>query len=331
MKALDLFCGGGGASMGLHQAGFEVTGVDDIWQPCYPFHQLWMDALKVPLQGYDFIWASPPCQAHSSLRRFPWVRDKEYLDLIPATRNKLEAYGIPFVIENVVGAPLRPDLLLCGTMVGLQTADGSAELWRHRQFELGGFTVPQPSECNHGRRPAVIGVYGKKGHNRRGQRPGKWAIHAEREADRHFTHEQCQEAMGINWMTPEPLSQAIPPAFSRYIAEQFLRRKEARTSVAQAFRNDLQRSLVNRTTDVRNRNGAGPDDDGTFLIFEAEQDPDLWGSPVICMPRPRNTKTPRIHSRSTSLPGKTGFSAKGTNQAGDFGLRLKSNQRRRCK
>lgn len=110
MKALDLFCGGGGASMGLHLAGFEVTGVDDIWQPCYPFHQLWEDALEVPLQGYDFIWASPPCQAHTSLRRFPWVREKNYLDLIPATRQRLEASGIPSVIENVVERSPSPRL-----------------------------------------------------------------------------------------------------------------------------------------------------------------------------------------------------------------------------
>ena len=81
--------------------------------------------------------------------------------------------------------------------------------------------MSQPSGCNHGQRPAVIGVYGKNGHNRRGQRPGKWAIHAEREDERHFSHAQCQEAMGIDWMTPEPLSQAIPPAYSRYIAEQW--------------------------------------------------------------------------------------------------------------
>jgi DNA (cytosine-5)-methyltransferase 1 len=104
LRALDLFCGGGGAGMGLRLAGFDVVGVDCAWQLCYPFQQLWTNALTVSLEGFDFVWASPPCQAHTSLRRFPGVRDIEYPDLIPPVRDRLIASGLPFVIENVPGA-----------------------------------------------------------------------------------------------------------------------------------------------------------------------------------------------------------------------------------
>jgi DNA (cytosine-5)-methyltransferase 1 len=234
LRALDLFCGGGGAGMGLRQAGFEVVGVDFSWHFCYPFQQLWLDALKVSIDGYDFLWASPPCQGHSTLRHLPGIRDIEYPNLIVPTRERLLASGLPFVIENVVGAPLRQDLMLCGTMFGLQTADGSAELRRHRIFEIHGFNPPPQPTCLHGRCPSVIGVYGCAGYNRKGQRTGEWAIHPDYKADARFTHQQCKEAMGVDWMVPAPLSQSIPPAYSRFIVEHFIheRSEDTRSSAA---------------------------------------------------------------------------------------------------
>lgn len=119
MKALDLFCGAGGVSEGLRRAGFEVTGVDINPQPHYRggvFVQA--DAMTFPLEGYDLIWASPPCQAFTAYRRRPeHVRPRE--NLIPGVRERLQAQGAHWAIENVPGAPLRRDLLLCGSMFGL--------------------------------------------------------------------------------------------------------------------------------------------------------------------------------------------------------------------
>lgn len=155
MRALDLFCGAGGASMGLHRAGFDVTGIDIARQRHYPFPFIQADALVPPvdLSRFDLIWASPPCQAYTALRKM-W-NSKPHADRIPETRALLIASGRPYVIENVPGAPLKATIRLCGTMFDLQTPCG-AELRRHRYFETS-FGCLEP-ECRHGF--SVLGVYG---------------------------------------------------------------------------------------------------------------------------------------------------------------------------
>jgi DNA (cytosine-5)-methyltransferase 1 len=201
-KALDLFCCAGGAGMGLYRAGFDVIGVDIRPQPRYPFPFVQADATNPPFDvaTFDFIWASPPCQAHTDLKS-AW-NAKVHVDLIPQTRALLEASGKPYAIENVVGAPLRSSLMLCGTQFDLGTGD--AELWRHRHFEMN-FPVPMRF-CRHRERPRVIGVYGGHGRDRR------------RVANtQDYSTEQRREAMGIDWMTGMELSQAIPPAYSEFI------------------------------------------------------------------------------------------------------------------
>lgn|GEM_PF-464949 len=230
-KALDLFCGSGGASEGLHRAGFEVTGVDIIPQPDYAFEFVLGDALSVPLDGYDFIWASPPCKKHTSLRHLPNVREKDYPNFVTPIRKRLAASGKPYCIENVPDAPLREDLRLCGTMFGLGTADGAAELWRHRIFEIGGFPIPPQPLCKHGERSSVIGIYGNgKGYDRQGRRAGQ--IHPIPE--KRYTQQQCDEAMEIDWMRMDALAQAVPPAYSEYIAEHFLRTQAGKAAATKS-------------------------------------------------------------------------------------------------
>jgi DNA (cytosine-5)-methyltransferase 1 len=77
------------------------------------------------------IHASPPCQAHSTLGSL-W-KDREHPDLVAPTRELLKASGLPYVIENVVGAPLENPVMLCGSTFGLG-ANGR-QLRRHRLFE----------------------------------------------------------------------------------------------------------------------------------------------------------------------------------------------------
>lgn len=106
-KALDLYCCAGGAGTGLHRAGYDVSGVDIVNQPNYPFAFALGNALDADLSDFDFVWASPPCQNHSRMSGCrEGLRDK-YPSLIAATRAKLKAWGGPWIIENVVGAPLK--------------------------------------------------------------------------------------------------------------------------------------------------------------------------------------------------------------------------------
>src|SRR5262245_41316846 len=111
-RLADLFCGAGGAGMGYHRLGFEVVGVDIKPQPNYPFEFHQADALTFPLEGFDAVHASPPCQHASALSVM--ANAGEYPDLIPPTRERLIASGLPYVIENVVGAVLIGPFTLCG-------------------------------------------------------------------------------------------------------------------------------------------------------------------------------------------------------------------------
>jgi DNA (cytosine-5)-methyltransferase 1 len=211
VKLLDLFCGAGGAAMGYHRAGFDVVGVDINPQPRYPFEFHQGDAMTWPLAGFDAIHASPPCQAYS-VTRHNWNARKDHPDLLGPTRGRLRGSGLPYIIENVPGAPMAPLIMLCGSSFGLGT--GKYQLRRHRWFEPSpGLWFLSPP-CQHS--GPVIGIYGEHGRDRR--RDPKFA--------RYFTMAERREAMGIDWMPLDPLDQAIPPAYTEYIGRQLLERIE---------------------------------------------------------------------------------------------------------
>ena len=108
MRLLDLFCGAGGASMGYHRAGFDVVGVDINPQPNYPFEFHRADAMEFPLDGFDVIHASPPCQAYCS-----FSKKLGHPDMIAGVRDRLA--GLAYVIENIPGSPLINPIRLCGS------------------------------------------------------------------------------------------------------------------------------------------------------------------------------------------------------------------------
>ncbi len=200
-RALDLFSGAGGAGMGLHRAGYDVTGVDIAPQRNYPFTFVQADALTVDLSSYAFVWASPPCQRHSRMSACRvGLRDK-YPDLIAVMREKLERWGGPYIIENVMGAPLIDPVMLCGAMFGLET-------YRHRIFESN-YQLKVPSHPPH----AV--PTSKAGH----WVPGTFISVAGNCAPMSL----ARAAMGIDWTTRAELVEAIPPAFSEHLGRQMIR------------------------------------------------------------------------------------------------------------
>lgn len=206
-RALDLCCSAGGASVGLARAGFDVIGVDILPQPHYPFPFIQADALEISFAGFDFIWASPPCQAYTGMKHAPGTKGDLNPRLIEPIREKLEAAGVLYTIENVEGAPLREPVTLCGSMFGLG-AEGH-QLRRHRLFEAN-FEIPQP-HCAHA--SPVIGVYG--GHARRRSAAAGGRGTRDVWTDGHKA--AASAALGIDWMNLAELSEAIPPAYAEHI------------------------------------------------------------------------------------------------------------------
>ena len=120
-ELLDAYSCAGGAGYGYHLAGFDVTGLDKDPQPHYPFAFVQRDALEALadrdfLARFDVIHASPPCQDHTRGGSHP-VHGTGWM--LAATRERLIASGLPWVIENVPGSPMRADFDLCGRLFDL--------------------------------------------------------------------------------------------------------------------------------------------------------------------------------------------------------------------
>lgn len=203
---LDLFCGGGGAAMGYHRAGFDVVGVDINPQPRYPFAFIEADAMEVlrdhDLSGYHAIHASPPCQRYSY-----GVRNKDrHPDLLGEVRDLLNMTLLPWVIENVPGAPMRADYVLCGSQFELPG------LRRHRLFETSwhGFELVQP--CVHTDKVVSVCGHGIPSWNRE-----LWDYPTCSEYNK-----LSQNAMGIDWLSRGLLSEAVPPAYTEFIGRRLM-------------------------------------------------------------------------------------------------------------
>ena len=204
--------------MGYSRAGFDVVGVDIAPQPNYPFEFVQADAIQLvkglivdkwwsghraylgddrQVRALAAIHASPPCQAYSIT-----TRDKtRHQDLIPAIRELLKATGLPYVIENVPGAPLHEPVMICGSSLGLKVR-------RHRLFETNWPLMVPP--CAHGQQGQPVGVYGEGSGT--GQRRGRKAANlAER-----------QQVMEIPWADMQGVTQAIPPLYTELIGYQLL-------------------------------------------------------------------------------------------------------------
>lgn len=208
-KIADLYCAAGGGAMGYHWAGFDVVGFDAKPQPHYPFPFRQVDLTKVDIAdlllsgGFAAAHGSPPCQKFTAYRR---RKDHvgEYPNLIPQTREALVNTGLPYVIENVPGAPLRSPIVLCGSSFGL-------DIRRHRLFESNLPIAGLP--CAHEWQTPRFPPATNRTNLRRTVEVGVWRIPLEVQ----------QKAMGIDWMELHELTLAIPPAYTRFLGEQVLR------------------------------------------------------------------------------------------------------------
>lgn len=207
---LDLFCGAGGATKGYQNAGFYVIGVDLHPQPNYcgdrfiqfDAVQFLAESLQTARRGwaFDAIHASPPCQRYSQMSQCRPEIAEQYPDLVGPVRDLLIDSRLPYVIENVPGAPLRDPIMLCGQMFG-------HELYRHRLFESnmplqapdhGPHTIPA-SKAGHWKPGTIMSVSGHVAP----------VAHA-------------RQIMGIEWTTREELAEAIPPYYSEFVGYQLL-------------------------------------------------------------------------------------------------------------
>lgn len=208
-RLLDLFCGAGGAAMGYHRAGFDITGVDTEPQPNYPFRFVQTDALNIHfIDDYDVVHASPMCQGYCWSTARHRAKGKVYPDQIPDTRAMLIASGKPYVIENVPTAPLLYPTYLEGTMFGLNVL-------RRRGFETN-WWLPKPpyrkrlkTIMQQSKRDPRIFIKKSAYCSVAGNGADGWSC---RVAD-------WQKAMGIDWMNREEIVQAIPPVYTEYIGK----------------------------------------------------------------------------------------------------------------
>ena len=189
--------------MGLHQAGFEVTGVDVVAQPHYPFKFIQADALTVDLDGYDAYHASMPCQRWAQATLGQRRNGKEYPDLVTPLRPRLKATGKPWIMENVPAAPLSPDMTLCGCHFGLRVP-GVGELRRERVFEFGWQIFPGHWMAPHDHQLPAISI---AGHG-----TPAW----QRQVTGHVPVAVWRQVMGIDWMTRAELTEAIPPVYAHF-------------------------------------------------------------------------------------------------------------------
>ena len=210
-RLLDLFCCEGGAATGYHQAGFDVVGVDIDPQPRYPFPFIQKDATAVDMRfvrSFDALHASPPCQKHSDLAKRNGNADAWPCFIAPV-RALFVASGLPYVIENVEGAPLVDPVMLCGTMFP------ETRVLRHRLFETNWPLIPRA----HGKHPLVYTMDKRKAHY---GKLNEWTSPVQVTGGGNCSKAAAADAMGMPWASKHGLNEAIPPAYTRFIGEQLL-------------------------------------------------------------------------------------------------------------
>lgn len=158
LTLLDGFsCAGLGAD-GYRRAGFQVVCLDQdpraLRHAAAAGHETVLGDAMVLLadpgfmRQFDASHVSPPCQGYSATRRLADGQGKgqgRAVNLAEPVRDLLNAWGGPWVMENVERSPLRDwpgTITLCGSSWALKVQ-------RHRLFAPGGGVALMAPPCNH--------------------------------------------------------------------------------------------------------------------------------------------------------------------------------------
>ena len=250
---LDTYSCQGGAAKGYRNDGWEVFAVDNATTDTgRPMHQKrsaadWFhhgDALKaldtlldggavefvrprgsgrrlLRLGDVDAAHGSPPCQLYSITNA---ARQDEYPDLIDPTRERFEAMGVPWVIENVERAPLRDPITLCWTQFYypgsvLDTDGEPLMMTRHRLMESN-VPIVEKGPCDHVPGMQIAGSYG--GARRQGNTPAERRYNARHVRKGGYVPDADvqQRLLEIDWMTTYGMFQSIPPVYAEWVGSQ---------------------------------------------------------------------------------------------------------------
>jgi DNA (cytosine-5)-methyltransferase 1 len=229
MRVLDLFCGAGMAADGYAQAGFDVVGVDVVIRPGYPYEFHWASALGVLrdrrfVEQFDLVHASPPCQAHTRAKHLRAAQGghSKHGDLLTPTLELLRTHDVPWVVENVEGAPgMENAVIECGSAYGLKVR-------RHRLF-LASFPLVG-SGCKHKEQGKPVGVYHVMGDTCKGidRKTGKLVVGGSTAS----SEEEGRQAMGVDRdLSWDELKEGFPPAYTKHVGEQAMRHILAQRSM----------------------------------------------------------------------------------------------------
>lgn len=213
-RLLDLFCCAGGAGTGYARAGWQVTGMDIEPQPHYPFRFQERDVLEIATnslalhwirRNFDVIHASPPCQEFTVYRNARPNAKPKWPNLIPQTRELLQLIGLPWVMENVPGAPLVDPVRFCGTALGIRVR-------RHRMFESS-FDL-QGVACDHKRfTDRIFPGSSNRPNGRTVCNVGEYRVPLGVQ----------KEHMQVDWnVSLHELSEMVPPCYTENIGKQML-------------------------------------------------------------------------------------------------------------
>jgi len=189
-----------------------------VFRPGYPYAFRWDSALGVLrdrdfVESFDLVHASPPCQAHTRAKHLRSAQGghSKHGDLLTPTLRMLRTYDVPWVVENVVGAPGMEDAVIeCGSAYGLKVR-------RHRLF-LASFPLVG-SGCRHADQGKPVGVYHVMGDTCKGvcKKTGKMVIGGSTAK----TVAEGLHAMGVSRdLSWEELKEGFPPAYTEHVGRQ---------------------------------------------------------------------------------------------------------------